>query len=161
MLIFQKKKSLRKDPDLLARLKEQLFKLWGDLEEKKSEHLRLQCKTVEMLPPSSIESSTRSPPRGIGQQPDADSDSESEILVSKASRGKDKNEIVGEAGDTVPLGVSPNEGDLSNLLPRNKAFTCCIKQYGIKAKEEDPAKANAGDGRRWQRVFALFGTSIS
>lgn len=153
--------NLRKDPDLLARLKEQLFKLWGDLEEKKSQHLRLQFKKIEMPPPSSIESSTRSPVRGIGQQPDADSDSESEILVSNPSRGKDNKGVMKEAGGADPLGVSPNDGELSNLLPRNKAFTCCIQQYGIKAKEDDPAKANAGDGRRWQRVFALFGTNIS
>ena len=153
--------SLRKDPDLLARLKEQLFKLWGDLEEKKSQHLRLQFKKIEMPPPSPIESSTRSPVRGIGQQPDADSDSESEILVSNPSRGKDNKGVMKEAGGADPLGVSPNDGELSNLLPRNKAFTCCIQQYGIKAKEDDPAKANAGDGRRWQRVFALFGTNIS
>lgn len=43
---------------------------------------------------------------------------------------------------------------------RNKGFTCCIKQYGVKVDEKNPKKANAGDGKRWQRVFGLFGTMI-
>ncbi|KAH7418995.1 hypothetical protein BKA64DRAFT_649839 [Cadophora sp. MPI-SDFR-AT-0126] len=151
--------NLRRDPGLLARLKEQLFKLWGDLEEQKSELLRSQSKKIEMPPPSSFES-WKTPLRDIGQQPDVDSDSENELLVSKTSRGTDRNGMVNKTGDALPPGVTSNDGELSSLLPRNKAFTCCIQQYGVKADEEDPAKADAGDGRRWQRVFAIFGTNI-
>ncbi|KAK0124218.1 hypothetical protein ONS95_009195 [Cadophora gregata] len=150
--------NLRRNPDLLARLKEQLFKLWGDLEEQKSELLRLHGSKVETLLPSSFESST-TPPRDIGQQPDVDSDSESDRLQSKTWKGKGKDKKRG-MGDVLPPGASASDGELSNLLPRNKAFTCCIQQYGVKTAEDDPAKANAGDGRRWQRVFALFGTNI-
>ncbi|KAI1458905.1 hypothetical protein F4805DRAFT_106459 [Annulohypoxylon moriforme] len=43
----------------------------------------------------------------------------------------------------------------------NKPFSCCIRQYGITIREKDPRKADAGEGRRWQRMFALFGTKIS
>ncbi|KAI1093905.1 hypothetical protein F5B19DRAFT_447775 [Rostrohypoxylon terebratum] len=42
----------------------------------------------------------------------------------------------------------------------NKPFSCCIRQYGITLREKDPQKANAGNGKRWQRMFALFGTKI-
>ncbi|KAH6723885.1 hypothetical protein BKA61DRAFT_587294 [Leptodontidium sp. MPI-SDFR-AT-0119] len=139
--------NLRKDSDLLARLKEQLFKLWGDLEEQKSELLRLRSKKVHSPPPSSFELSTRSLPQKIGQQPDVDSDSENELPVSKPSKDCPEKSI-------------GNDSEHGMLKPRNKAFTCCIQQYGVKAVEEDPAKADAGEGRRWQRVFALFGTNI-
>lgn len=42
----------------------------------------------------------------------------------------------------------------------NNPFTCCIKQYGVRVREDDPALANAGEGKRWERVFGLFGTKI-
>jgi hypothetical protein len=42
----------------------------------------------------------------------------------------------------------------------NKPFTCCIQQYGIRVKEENPALANAGRNKRWERVYGLFGTKI-
>lgn len=60
---------------------------------------------------------------------------------SEASQGNDK-------------GVENNEGI------NNRAFSCCVREYGIQKAEDDPEKANAGDGRRWQRVFGLFGTKI-
>ncbi|KAK2627220.1 hypothetical protein QTJ16_003186 [Diplocarpon rosae] len=132
-------KNLRKDHNLLTALKEQLFKLWGDLEEQKS----------EMLPPleledtqsPSLESSTGILPREIGAQPDVDSESEADDSPDTRPGAPDKQ-----------ISAGPN--------PKNKAFTCCIRQYGIREVEEDPAKANAGVGRRWQRVFGLFGTQI-
>ncbi|KAH7343028.1 hypothetical protein BKA65DRAFT_596046 [Rhexocercosporidium sp. MPI-PUGE-AT-0058] len=151
---------LRKDSDLLARLREQLFKLWGDLEEQKSEILRVRSKKTPILPPSSFESSTTSFAGNIGQQPDLDSDSENEVSVSKSSKGNAANSVRNKASDTSPPGVSLNNKEDGALKPRNKAFTCCIQQYGVKVLEEDPAKADAGEGRRWQRVFALFGTNI-
>ncbi|KOS19284.1 Protection of telomeres protein 1 [Escovopsis weberi] len=43
----------------------------------------------------------------------------------------------------------------------NLPFGCCIKEYGFKVPEEDPLRADAGEGRRWQRAFALFGTKIT
>lgn len=55
--------------------------------------------------------------------------------------------------------------DSSPVKPRpsqaqNKPFPCCICQYGVRVPEKDETKADAGDGRRWQRMFALFGTRI-
>jgi protection of telomeres protein 1 len=55
--------------------------------------------------------------------------------------------------------ASKLDGD-GELAPRNKPFTCCVKQYGVKVKEKDPSKADAGNGERWQRMFGLFGAFI-
>ncbi|KAM4056090.1 ssDNA-binding domain of telomere protection protein [Hirsutella rhossiliensis] len=43
----------------------------------------------------------------------------------------------------------------------NRPFSCCIRQYGVKMAEPDRRKADAGDGRRWQRMFGLFGTRVA
>lgn len=43
----------------------------------------------------------------------------------------------------------------------NRPFSCCIQQYGIKVDEPNPTNANAGQGKRWDRVFALFGTKAA
>ncbi|KAL8418626.1 hypothetical protein RB594_002012 [Gaeumannomyces avenae] len=49
-------------------------------------------------------------------------------------------------------------GDAEQL--RNLPFSCCIKQYGIKTRTTDEKKADAGEGVKWKRAFALFGTKI-
>lgn len=43
----------------------------------------------------------------------------------------------------------------------NRPFSCCVRQYGAKVAEPDKRKADAGNGRRWQRMFGLFGTRIA
>ncbi|ODA81739.1 hypothetical protein RJ55_00242 [Drechmeria coniospora] len=43
----------------------------------------------------------------------------------------------------------------------NRPFSCCIRQYGVKCIEQKACRADAGEGRRWQRMFALFGTKIA
>lgn len=43
----------------------------------------------------------------------------------------------------------------------NRPFPCCIRQYGVKVRESDPLRADAGENLRWERVFGLFGTRIS
>lgn len=54
-----------------------------------------------------------------------------------------------------------NDKGLRNIGDvKNGPFSCCVREYGIKKPEDDSEKANAGDGRRWQRVFGLFGTKI-
>ncbi|KAI1101966.1 hypothetical protein F4804DRAFT_282428 [Jackrogersella minutella] len=60
-----------------------------------------------------------------------------------------------------PSSHEAQTGSENQLTVSNKPFTCCIHQYGIKVPEEDPRKANAGEGKRWERVFGLFGTKIS
>ncbi|PHH63445.1 hypothetical protein CDD81_5824 [Ophiocordyceps australis] len=42
----------------------------------------------------------------------------------------------------------------------NRPFACCVCQFGVRVRERDEARANAGARKRWQRVFALFGTKI-
>ncbi|KAL8392496.1 hypothetical protein RB599_005136 [Gaeumannomyces hyphopodioides] len=43
----------------------------------------------------------------------------------------------------------------------NIPFSCCIRQYGVKTRTTDEKKADAGEGFKWTRAFALFGTKIS
>lgn len=43
----------------------------------------------------------------------------------------------------------------------NRPFSCCIRQYGVKVAEQDALQADAGNWRRWQRMFGLFGTRIA
>lgn len=145
-------------------MKEQLFKLWGDLEEKKSAALKQQlAKEKITLPPlSSFESAQSTPPPRPGQQPDADSDTESQPSISKP-RSKPSSLFLTEPHVKITEPVGGDEGSSETdvgLAPNNKAFTCCIKQYGVKVDEGDRSKANAGEGQRWQRMFALFGTQV-
>jgi protection of telomeres protein 1 len=49
----------------------------------------------------------------------------------------------------------PGPGEVSN-----KPFTCCLGQYGIEVPESDPQKCDAGEGKRYERMFGLFGTTI-
>lgn len=66
-------------------------------------------------------------------------------------------------GDQPPPDSSDNEGPEpepeSNIA--NRPFSCCVRQYGIKVRESNPAKADAGNGYRWMRVFGLYGTRIA
>lgn len=55
----------------------------------------------------------------------------------------------------------PNTKAAGKTQVTNLPFACCIRQYGVKVRESDVAKADAGEGSRWQRMFGLFGTRIS
>ncbi len=151
----------------MGELKEQLFKLWGDLEEQKTAMIaRQSTKEKSIAPPSSFgtEFSASPPRRKAGDMPD-DSDSENESIASKSSTHKSKATVLKERGSNAGTSMKIVEGlgdpktDMT-LVPRNKAFTCCIKQYGVQVQEDDPAKASAGSGKRWQRMFSLFGANI-
>ncbi|KAI0377986.1 hypothetical protein F5Y04DRAFT_263230, partial [Hypomontagnella monticulosa] len=111
---------LRADPKSLDNLREQLFTLWGNLEECKRQDLQNRLKNQKRV-------AAQQPPDSTPPRPTS----------SHGARG-------GNAGSTVS----------------NKPFACCIRQYGVKVAEEDPRKANAGEGHRWERVFGLFGTKI-
>jgi protection-of-telomeres protein 1 len=52
------------------------------------------------------------------------------------------------------------KGKEQELQPKNKPFTCCIREYGVQVSEDDEKKMDAGEGKRWERVFGLFGTMI-
>jgi len=132
-------------------MKERLCILWGDLEEQKSASLPKAAP-----PPMASSQPTSSPFVNTGEQPSVDSDDENEVSHQKPSikavRGPlEEREInAGEAKVTDPY----------HPVVRNKAFTCCIQQYGITVDEEDPAKANAGASKRYERKFGLFGVTI-
>ncbi len=140
---------LRTDKMLLERVKEQLFKLWGDLEERKAETLS----PLQDAPLSSFASDSPMQGPQVGAQPDVDSDVEDAVVdVGSGKRQPSVEAIVGSNGEG---------GKSEGLKAKNKAFTCCIKQYGIKVREEEKGKMDAGEGWRWQRMFGLFGTTIS
>ncbi|KAK2029414.1 hypothetical protein LX32DRAFT_588689 [Colletotrichum zoysiae] len=113
--------NLRANPENLAQLRERMFILWGDLEEKKSKELANQRKKQKANVGKKM----------MGDRPPDSSDNE---------------------GPTGPLKETETVS--------NRPFTCCIYQYGIKVKESNPGKANAGEGKRWKRMFGLFGTKI-
>ncbi|OHE91888.1 telomere-binding alpha subunit central domain-containing protein [Colletotrichum orchidophilum] len=111
----------RVKPEVLAQLREKMFILWGDLEEKKAkklaEHGSKQIANVGK------KKTTDRPP---------DSDEE-----GAAGPFKTEKEAIS-----------------------NRPFTCCVRQFGIQVKEPNPEKADAGHGKRWERMYGLFGTKI-
>jgi hypothetical protein len=125
--------------------------------------LRRQSRGKKDMPPSSLEPEfpVSDSIRKAGEMPDVDSDTENEPSYSKSSKKTSENAVLTERDpniSTSAIEVSDNSGTI--LALKNKAFTCCIRQYGVKVDEDDPAKADAGDEQRWQRVFGLFGTQI-
>jgi hypothetical protein len=152
----------------LNALREQLFKLWGDLEEQKSAILKQSAKeTKGVLPPFSLDTTPSSPPVRPGAQPDVDSDSDSDSDNLRYNSRKPKLNsmalIERSANSIMAVQDLQQVGSQSGttLKPKNKAFTCCIRQYGVLVDEKDPFRANAGKGKRWQRKFGLFGTTIT
>ncbi|TQV99237.1 telomere-binding alpha subunit central domain-containing protein [Cordyceps javanica] len=77
---------------------------------------------------------------------------------SKRLRRKEKAEKQARANG--PPMDSDDEEASAAVTPSNRPFACCIKQYGVKIQEVDEAKADAGKGRRWKRMYGLFGTQI-
>ncbi|POS87562.1 hypothetical protein EPUL_000914 [Erysiphe pulchra] len=164
---------LRINRDLLDKVKEQLFKLWGDLEERKSAHIQKPAEGSGIdPPPSSTDSGTSflSSNINVGTQPDLDSENENEnqILNSNLQFDKKASALKVKLGHTTnsvatwsDIGKTLDLTMLSNrITPSNKAFTCCIQQYGVKVPEDDVSKADAGHHMRWQRLYGLFGTII-
>lgn len=158
--------SLRNDARLLAQVKEQMFKLWGDLEERKSAALPkvlppAPSKTQSTAPFLSSSVPPSSPPRPA--MPATESDDENE--TSQESRGiqcgqRSQDSALEERDSNILTRMAEGDSGNDNHAIHNKGFTCCIKQYGVKVDEKDPRKANAEDGKRWQRMFGLFGTMI-
>lgn len=107
----------------LGRLREQMFKLWGNLEERKvdfeARKRERRDRILRKMPP---------PSSGAG----------------------------GEEVEDEGAGQSPGLGQISNT-----PFACCIQQYGVRVEAEEGEEDNAGEGKRWQRMFGLFGTKIA
>lgn len=86
-----------------------------------------------------------------------DSDDESSSLLRNSSKNASKlvlNDV------NVNANSKATDNGSTKVAPKNKAFTCCVVEYGIKVDEEDPSKADAGEGKRYQRMYGLFGTQI-
>lgn len=64
-------------------------------------------------------------------------------------------------GDQPPPSSDDDEADTQIGKITNRPFSCCVRQYGIKVRENDPGKADAGNGYRWVRMFGLYGTRIA
>lgn len=103
----------------VARLRDALSTVWGDLEERKMKR---------ELERERREKAARQ------NRPPADSDDED----GKGEKKSSDDEQV-----------------------QNRPFSCCVRQYGIKVPEQDDAKANAGEGQRWKRMYGLFGVCIN
>lgn len=130
---------LRANPDDLAVLRERLFTLWGDLEEKKAAAADAKQKSLAQQRKQSVASGSKlllllPPPHSSDGEGDGDGH------VRRAG---------GQHGEA--------EGALE---PANKPFACCIKQYGIQTKVRGPEAADVRGGMRWERMFGLFGTKI-
>ncbi|KAL3417691.1 Protection of telomeres protein 1 [Phlyctema vagabunda] len=152
--------NLRQDPSLLSQIREKLCILWGDLEEQKLANLPEDNSRKALSPPSSsINSSVPSPPSyRYRQNPDPDSDVEEEY------QRRLKDNVKRHADEERPLNSVLLEGPQvteKQFNVKNKAFTCCIKQYGVKVVEPDVTKATAGNEQRWERMFGLHGTQIT
>jgi len=93
----------------------------------------------------------------VGQQPDVDSDDEndtphrmpSNLALASALKVRQRN----AASSAAPV-------DPLHPVVKNKAFPCCIMEYGVEVEEEVPQLANAGKGKKWKRMHRLFGVSI-
>ncbi|KAK2602072.1 hypothetical protein N8I77_008639 [Diaporthe amygdali] len=104
--------------ETLGSLREQMFKLWGDLEERKVD---LEARKREQRD------------RILQNMPPPSSGAEEEAAAHSAGLGQ----------------IS------------NKPFTCCVQQYGVKVEAEEGEEDNAGEGKKWQRMYGLFGTKIA
>lgn len=119
--------------DELATLRERLFKLWGNLEERKT---RIQTKKREHA-------------RDPLHAPPAESSDIDEAVENRGGQG-----AAGGRDHIIEEGVPGSQ--LSN-----RPFTCCIRQYGVSIKAAKDDEMDTADvGRKWQRVFGLFGTKI-
>lgn len=157
--------SLRANPPVLSKLREQLFKLWGNLEEVKATALeqRRAAAAGRQPPPDS------SPPPQQRQSSPPPAAAAANTTKTKATKttttSGDGNGQGRDVGGKAIRSVAPGKGEEQQAqVVSNKPFACCLRQYGVKVRERDPARADAGGdgggGYRWQRVFGLFGTRI-
>ena len=167
--------NLRTDATELANLREKLFLLWGDLEERKNNYLataegklllsRSLAKDKKADSPSPSPSPAPQAPRKTrpgDQPPDSDDESASPALITSVK-------------DTDPLDaikrLRPAEAGARLVAKlrkigeqvQNKPFTACIREYGVKvpaAGDADAAMLGTDEGWTWQRTFGLADTVI-
>ncbi|KAL5347839.1 hypothetical protein ACLOAV_007249 [Pseudogymnoascus australis] len=152
-LLSENAANLRTTPDVLDTVREKLFVLWGDLEERKSAYLN--SAEGKILLPRSLESPNLSrdisPPPKIsqkrvshpGEQP-PDSDDESPAIappLKKAPVEQDLNSLENIKKATPKQAAALLAAKLRKIgdQTQNKPFPGCIREYGIKVKVEEPA----------------------
>ncbi|KFY83738.1 hypothetical protein V500_09950 [Pseudogymnoascus sp. VKM F-4518 (FW-2643)] len=187
-LLSEDAANLRTTPDVLAAVREKLFVLWGDLEERKTAYLN--SAEGKILLPRSLESPSLSrdvsPPKVLqkrtsrpGEQP-PDSDDEMsgvEPPSKKAPVEQDPNSLENIKKTTPKQAAARLAAKLKAIgdQAQNKPFPGCIREYGIKVKVEEPALDGENEDdededdqsqrteksvakTRWERKFGLFGT---
>ncbi|TGO13151.1 hypothetical protein BTUL_0076g00510 [Botrytis tulipae] len=163
--------NLRTNPGMLRDVKETLFKLWGDLEEQKSALLlqkaREKSETAKVAPEASRTTDSESEDEGndlrkTNHSLPVDSEDEAgDLTRQKQTKGSQRPAVLEETDVDIEVKKKAEQAETpEEIKPKNKPFQCYIKEYGIKVKEEDPLKANAGNGKRWLRVFGLCSTLI-
>lgn len=83
-------------------------------------------------------------------------------LEERKARAQAQAQAAARAHDQPPDDSDDGDGGApADPRPGNHPFSCCVRQYGVKVAEPDAREADAGDHRRWLRVFGLFGTRIA
>lgn len=167
--------NLRTDAAELANLREKLFLLWGDLEERKSKYLasaegklllsRSLAKDKKADSPSPSPSPTPQAPRKPrpgDQPPDSDDETASPALTTSVKDTDPLDAIrrlrPAEAGARLAVKLR----EIGEQV-QNKPFTACIREYGVKVPvtdDADTAMVGTDEGWKWQRMFGLFDTII-
>ncbi|KFY00333.1 hypothetical protein O988_03371 [Pseudogymnoascus sp. VKM F-3808] len=152
-LLSEDAANLHATPDVLAAVREKLFVLWGDLEERKSAYLN--SAEGKIVLPRSLETPSLS--RGVspaptvpqkrishpGEQP-PDSDDEMPVVEpppKKAPVERDPNSLENIKKATPKEAAARLAAKLREIgdQAQNKPFPGCIREYGIKVKVEEPA----------------------
>lgn len=134
---------LREDPDTLARLRERMSVLWGDLEERKKARAAAAGEGEGMKKTNKrSEYKDRAPLRRAGPG--------GNVLLRLERPPLDSS----DAEDDGAGGDGTVREDAAEAAVSNKPFVCCIQQYGVYDRH------GGGDGGRWVRCFQLFGTKI-
>lgn len=169
--------NLRTDRDTLATMKEKLFILWGDLEERKSAYLRsgegkaLLARTVapdirspSPPPASTFPSTLASSPLGpigrrVGEMP-SDSEDEGEstkmptqIPIPLQSNPDSPGKIKKMKPDAAKIRLAEKMREIGEKA-QNKPFETCIGEFGVKVDDE-------ADGTGYKRAWQLMDTFIN
>jgi hypothetical protein len=65
-----------------------------------------------------------------------------------------------------PPPSSPEAMGEETKMPKvtgNLTFECCIRQFGVEVDvdEDEEDEANASRGKKWKRMYGLFGTKLA
>ncbi|KAF8421034.1 hypothetical protein EV426DRAFT_225812 [Tirmania nivea] len=127
---------LKADPCALAELREKLYILWGDLEERKSRKLKRLEKRKD----------------GTGKEPDSRKRKSTSFKQQSKKRHK-SNKNGNEDCTTGDSDDSDDKDENGLIVGRSKYFSALVREYGVK-------RTNGEGETYWQRMFGLFGVMI-